>query len=89
MIKPAATEAISPFIGIPASAKATEAAVKPAVRVPPSACNTCKYTSIVVLGYFSVRTTDANEFLITMEISFSLLEGAGLFLSLTENVDIL
>ena len=89
LISPGATEEINPLIGIPASAKATDAAIKLAHLVPPSACKTCKYTSIVVLGYFSVKTTEVRALLMTIEISFSLREGAGLFLSFTEKVDIL
>ena len=82
---PEAIAATISLIGIPASANATDAAVRAAHLVPPSACKTSINTSTAVLGNFSNITAGSNASLITLEISISLLEGAGLFLSPTEN----
>ena len=82
---PEAHAATRSLIGIPASANATEAAESAAHLVPPSACKISINTSTAVLGNFSNITAGSNASLITLEISISLLEGAGFFLSVTEN----
>ena len=56
-------------MGIPASARARNAALMLALRVPPSACKTWMYTSICVRGMSSSRIVCSSAFLITMEIS--------------------
>ena len=82
---PAAHAHTMSLIGIPASANATEAASSAAHLVPPSACNISRNTSITVLGNLSRITAGSNASLTTLLISISRRDGAGFFLSPTEN----
>ncbi len=82
---PAAHAETISLIGIPASAKATAAASKAAHLDPPSAWRISIKTSTTVLGKLSSITAGSRASLITLEISISLLDGAGFFLSPTEN----
>jgi len=71
------------FKGMPASASATPAAVRPAHLVPASAFRTSMFTSIAALGNFSNKITFAKASEMTFEISLLRLSGPGLFLSST------
>src|SRR5438445_2043064 len=84
-IFPLAQDATRSRIGIPASASATDAAVRPAHRVPASAWRTSMKMSTEVRGNCSTNTTEANASEITFEISTDRRSGPGRFRSVTEN----
>src|SRR5205807_10536425 len=80
-----AQEATRSRSGTPASARATLAAVRPAHRVPASACNTWMNMSTDVLGNCSRKTTAENASEMTLEISTDRRSGPGRFRSDTLN----
>src|SRR3989454_814500 len=84
-IFPLAHEVTRSRIGIPASARATLAAVSPAHRVPASAWRTSMKMSTDVRGNCSTNTTLANASEITLLISTDRRSGPGRFRSVTEN----
>jgi len=86
---PAAHAGTSSFIGIPALASATDAAVIPAHLVPASAWITSMFTSTIHFGKFSNIKAGSNAPCVTLPISTPLLLGPGLFLSSTANEAIL
>src|SRR5439155_16547651 len=81
---PLAHEVTRSRIGIPASARATLAAVRPAHRVPASAWRTSMKMSTDVRGNCSTNTTLANASEITLLISTDRRSGPGRFRSVTE-----
>ena len=72
------------LMGIPASARATDAAVRPAHLVPALAWRISMYTSMDARGYSSSCTTLLRASEMSLEISTDLLSVPGLFLSVTE-----
>ena len=72
------------FMGIPASARATAAALIPAVLVPASACRTSTKTSITDRGKKLVRITGSRASRLTLDSSYDLRSGPGRFRSSTE-----
>jgi len=77
------------LIGTPASATATDDAVRLAILVPASASSTCMNTSTSALGSFSSTIAEERASETTFDISMVLLSGPGRFLSSTEYPDIL
>ena len=74
---PAAHDDTKSFMGMPASARATAAAFMDAHRVPPSASMISTKTSMTLRGYRSRKSAGSMASVMTMLISWSLLEGAG------------
>ena len=86
---PNAQAVISPFIGMPASARAMLAALIAAVLVPASAWRTSTKISMAALGKSSAIITGSKASLETFEISMLLLLGPGRVRSSTEKEAIL
>src|SRR3990170_1540078 len=84
-IFPEAQEVTRSFIGTPASARATAAAVSPAHLVPASAWRTSMKMSTVVRGNCSLKTTAEKASEMTLEISTDRRSGPGRFRSVTLN----